>query len=1059
MGDYNPRAPDLLGLEWVPIRDEDTTFSPTVNSVEYGHGFTLAATQTLQDARWYLHEMPANTDDMVYLAQVYPRGLEDASGPIRRVVIPVDSGATTGVTLSSARSIAGILLTPQISDYLLFDTDPTVSAAILGFDASSYTVLTGKRILAVNLLLGAHRFFNTEDRTVGPFIALHEAPVILTAGKNYSNGDEIPEGGDLAGDQTIRIRLGDVFPFWQTPQTREILPWIYPTDIGRFDQASGSRLYIKIATGQNFGAPPANGIMYLWYAALEVLFCEETRVALGGTGPYPAGGQDDVTYGANLITMRTWPARGLLPALGAGDYTVTLSVGDQGGSQPSFAGYPLANALRELYDIPPHPGLQLNLPYPPEDHVGDAFEAIQTHILPQISMHTSGAPLTELHAYGRQGPAPVYDGIFATQDIYDDISGVAADYPQVRFYARKYDTTTVPLKLDSTNVTGAGIAVQITPAEHDALPEIVDGWKECTLRFPTAPSMGAVAGFPAWRFSSVGEVAGSRWEVLAACAPAISGIPGNLLQQVVPAAQRLGTATYQPTSGDTVELTWMSPYATGAVADPDCDAVLIFSQDPPTVTGIGLSQLTQTITGIGLDCGSLPCCIPTGIGYNRITWGLPVNTGVADDTFDRTVAAGGWGTASDGKTWTTSGTAGDFSVDPDLGGLITPTATATDRIVWVDVGGPDQQVRVAVRVSEAAESGSLRRGAVARLTDASNFYWAELRDTTTEVQLFIRRTVAGVAADVASTTVRHLLPTFTTPRWVEIQVIGSTLRARAWDGDEGDPPWWQLEATDANLATGNNTGCFARDETGAASTTFYFTAFTVRPPDFAFGGLELQRFDTMTGTFDTIMLASSPACTGFSDFEPRVGVDSVYRIRRVNSLNFAGPWSSMVTGGPAAPGVSGGCSDQTGALIFTSNADQTGQHNCAYIMQWPNTPEEIFQLLESGRVSFQELHNRDGRVAFHGTERGLEAFSRTLLIHAGAVDPARLADVHTLRDLAWADLPYVAVRDDLGNRWYSNVRVPDVAHRRTSGNDLANTLASVDIVETTQTPCIVDPSA
>jgi hypothetical protein len=272
--------------------------------------------------------------------------------------------------------------------------------------------------------------------------------------------------------------------------------------------------------------------------------------------------------------------------------------------------------------------------------------------------------VTEVHACGRQDP-PVYASIAATGHLRRHLR-VAADYPQVRFYARKFDTTTV-LKLDSTNVTGAGLAVA-HPAEHDALPEIVDGWKECTLRFPTAPSMGAVAGFPAWQFTSVGEKAGSRWEVLAACAPAVSGIPGNLLQQVVPATQRLGTATYQPPSGDTVELTWLSPYATGAVVDPDCDAVLIFSQDPAGVTGIGLSQLTQTITGVGLDCGSLPCCIPTGIGYQRVTWGLPVNTGIADDTFDRTVAAGGWGTASDGKAWTTSGTATDFSVDPTWGG-------------------------------------------------------------------------------------------------------------------------------------------------------------------------------------------------------------------------------------------------------------------------------------------------------------------------------------------------------------------------------------------------------
>ena len=83
MGNYNPYAPHLLGQEWVPIRDEDTAFSPTVNSVEYGHGFTLGAARTLQDARWYLREMPANTDDMIYRAAVYPRGLEHASGPIR----------------------------------------------------------------------------------------------------------------------------------------------------------------------------------------------------------------------------------------------------------------------------------------------------------------------------------------------------------------------------------------------------------------------------------------------------------------------------------------------------------------------------------------------------------------------------------------------------------------------------------------------------------------------------------------------------------------------------------------------------------------------------------------------------------------------------------------------------------------------------------------------------------------------------------------------------------------------------------------------------------------
>ena len=493
------------------------------------------------------------------------------------------------------------------------------------------------------------------------------------------------------------------------------------------------------------------------------------------------------------------------------------------------------------------------VPFPLAERLGEVFTSTASHLLPQLSLHASGGTLTEPHVYGRQAAAQVYGVNTATQDIYDDISGVANTYPQVRYYARRFGDTTIPLTLTGVGVL-AGSTVAITVSEFDALTEILDGWKEVTLRFATPPSMGTVAGSPAWTWSAAGETSGNRWEILAASAPAVSGIPGNNYN-LAPAADRLGVATYQPPAGDTVELTWMpqgiaSGWVTGSTIDASTDAVLIFSTDPDTVTGLSLSQLTQSVSGIGGLCGGVPCCIPTGIGYHQLSW------------------------------------------------------------------------------------------------SASS------------------------------------LPT-----------------------------------------------------TG-------------------FGAYELQRWDAVTGgDFATIMLSTTVSGTSFRDWEARVGVTAVYRIRTLNVLNFAGLWSTYVSGAPPAPGVSGGCGSQDGVLIFTSNSSQAGSDNAAYVMQWDNTPIESFSLPEADMVTFQPMYGRDGSIAFHGTERGLEEFSRNVLLQAGAIALPSLADAADIRDLAWAQLPYVCVRDDRGNRWFSNVRVNSVNAR----NNAQNYMASLDVTEQTRTPYPASP--
>ena len=1051
MGDYNPYRPQILGQEWVPIRDEDTVFSPAVNAVELGHGFTLATSQQANNARMYVNTPGAGiSTGQTYLAAVYPRGSEDQSGPIKRVLIPVSSGGVTGAAAISGSSVASALLQPSDTSWVLFTAG--TSALGLFFATNSYAApLLGKRILGVNLYYTA---------AFAPFVD----PVDLTIAIEDNAGNQALFG-DLDVSDTVvtepylRARFGEVNAFWSTTlgiNTNDRMPWRY-TALQRFEVASANRLQVVIR-----GASTAASTVRFGYAALEVIYCEEQRIAVGGRAAnLPFSGPTPLRLGANTITLRSI-AEASNPIIPAGNYTVVLSSADVGDSEEFITSpanssqYPNLNALRELYALPTHPGVQVNIPFPVEEHVGDTFTQVTTHVLPQISVHASGATLTEPHVYGRQGAAQVYGANMATQEIYDDVVGGSASYPQVRYVARRFADTTVPLRLTGTGSLSAS-TVSITVDEFDALTEIIDGWKEVTLRFAVPPTMGALATpEPSWAWSAVGETSGNRWEVLAACAPAISGTPGNLFN-LVPAADQLYSATYQPPAGAQAELTWMpqgvgSPYVTGATEDDSCDAFLIFSQDPPTVTGVAISAQTQTVTGIGFLCGSLPCCIPSGISYQRVTWGLPVNTGIASDDFTRTVAAGGWGTASDGHVWTLSGTAANFSVN-GAEGVIAPSATGSQRIATVNVGGPDQDITVRVKIADLAESGSLVAGVIGRYTDASNFYVARLLYTSTAAQLVIRSRVAAANTDLLTMTLPDINPNIEAWRNLRLQVQGTALRAKVW-GDGEDEPGWMLSTTDANLTTGNSAGVFVQDDTGAAGpSSFLFADFTVGPPDYGFGGLELQRFDSIGGTFETIMLASSPTVTGFNDFEARVGVDSVYRIRNLNVYNFAGAWSTQVTGSIPTPGVTGGCDDATGALIFTSNADQSGGSNAAYMMQWDSTPVEDFGLPEADEVVFQAMYGRDGAVAFHGTERGFEEFSRVLLIHAAAVDPIRLADVKTLRDLAWADLPYICVRDDISDRWFANVQVPTVNARF----NRTTYMARVDIRELTRTPFAVDP--
>jgi hypothetical protein len=1279
MGNYNPHAPLILGQEWVPIRDRDQIFSPSVNSLEVGHKFTLTGSTAINNARFYINELrPLSDRGQTFMAAIYPYGTEDQSGPIERCIIPCNAVILTNATVSSAPTAVEALATQSTSSGISLDCSQPDTGLALSFAVSSYPQLLGKRILGVNLKTGTAA---SPDIT-GP-LRNTSTSIIKVSTTSTIGSTANPEAlfGSLRIDQDIdTAKFGEINQFQPAgaPHTIPNRPPWTGSELTHFD-AVATRFYTRIETGTNRGTT-ANSSCYIFYAALEVIYCEEQRLAYGavqfGTSNASHSFGAESVLGANAITMYTVQTLATNPTLAAGDYLLTLSSADVGGLNDNQAqttsDYPDLNAVLELYSIPSHPGVQLNLPFPVEDHIGDTFTSEQTHTLPQISLHNSSGTLTAPHVYGRQAAAQVYGGTTASQSINDDVSGVNASYPQVRYYARRFGDTTIPLTLagvtalslpgvglsyastpdnaaldivgdidlrfsgdinwrppvpmtliskwnESTNnrsylfyvnsngtlvltwstngvavdaatstvpvpfingsgavvaqinvagggnhsvafyvglsiggpftqlgatvisagvtsifsgaseveigahtagqapLTGlvyaaeirnglGGIAVanpdftiqtpgvasfvdaagrtwtmvgsaaivggnpassaSISVASFDELPEILDGWREVTLRFGTAPTMGAQAGFPRYTWSAAGESAGNRWEILAASAPAVSGIGTNLFNPV-PAPNQLGVATYQPNAGEAVHLEWYpqgvaSPFVAATATDYATDAVLIFSQDPPTITGVGLTARTQSVSGIGFDCGNLPCCIPSGIGYQQITWSSPPVSGSGLNALRLPGTAGNYASTPDNAAlditgdidlrvdvapnswqtlqiliakWNTTGNQRSYLLQLNGGFLQFVWSTNGTLEFEAHVALPPVQGRYAVRVTMDVNNGAGGNTATFYTAPTIAGPWTQLGSPV----------IGGATTSIFSGTA--VLEVGSHSSGTASLFTGLVYAAEVRNGIDGT-----AVANPNFSAQAAGTPSFV--DAAGRTWTMNGTAAIITPPTYVgMAGLELQRYDSVTGQFETIMLSTNAALTSFNDFEARVGITSVYRIRALNALNFAGAWSSQVSGAPPTPGITGGCADMTGALIFTSNADQTGASNAAYIMQWPNTPTEDFSLPEGDAVTYQPMYGRDGSVAFHGTERGLEVFSRTLLLNAAAIDPVRLADAATIRNLAWADLPYICVRDDIGDRWFASVRVPSVNARM----NRTKYMARVDIVETTRTPYAVNP--
>ena len=663
IGNYNPYQPYILGEEWVPIREAPYSYSQDANTFERGSKFTNLSIASVDQGRFYVHDLNPNFfRNQIMNISVYPWGVSATDvGPIQWVVIPCNNGTITNMgtpnstwgALLQSTTVAEALSNPGADKAVIISYNALTGEVTqldrkltMNFAVNPYAqALKGKRIIGVNWLYN-FTISPADGLTFLEPIPVSFMPMSLEAsgGQTILNWQDPVRGTTFAGDAALsRMRLGDQSVYFTNlvyPYTIETMPWRFE-ELQRFESTNANPINMVLRiTSQFFTSIGSAVSVYLSYSALEVLYCEETRIATGSRvynnsqlssvlASNPTGGRElPYNLGANAITLRdpqTWAGA---PFLAVGDYLVTLSQGNWGDVRTTdTSGHPepTVNAIHQFYEIPTHPGVQINIPTPTDDRIVDkTLTQESTQILPQVSLHSLSGLMTGVHVYGTQSRGQVWGTKTVTQNIADNM-GAARNYPQIRFWARRFGDTTIPL-----TVTSGASTISITAATFDSLDEIIDGWKQVDLRFPQAhePSMG-LGTYPTFTWSASGELAGNRWEVLGATAPALSGIVGNNWNQ---ASVQLGAATYgQPVSGSGVLESWMPQYApiiSGAAPDPTSDVAVMIIVDMDIVSGFFLSSQSQSLTGIGQECGVNPWFIPSTLSYRKIFWSTSAGTSV-----------------------------------------------------------------------------------------------------------------------------------------------------------------------------------------------------------------------------------------------------------------------------------------------------------------------------------------------------------------------------------------------------------------------------------------------
>lgn len=1038
MGNFNPHRPNIVGMEWAPIAKRQVAADIFT---EWGWSFPVTGSPNQPTSVQALLPKPQPNilNGAVLFYSIYPKGRETDVGQISKIRIPASAVAVTGAT----GNIGGITV---LNDFDYIEFDSTSDRIRVSFDVNDggndvRDAIQGKRILGVDLVYQAA---GTPGFVLEPTI------------ENFTQ--TMPYGPAITGpatlDQVIEpdtVRFGEVNPWWNRTDSpfveEQRMPWRYE-ELLRFTVGDANRIFVGIRVSDL----PLSGIARLGFLALDVYFCEESRVRYGGTAlgnvtTTTGLAMQGVSSGYPIIDLRntSFQVTGSLPP---GDYTATIQQADAGDYYNT--GTLNFYELTQNEEISTHPAWEIEKFKRPT--------AILPPFYPQIESTDKmyGFPITNIQtmsvAYIDEVGAPVYltttgVSVFALQELRNVAAANDTPYKYVKFYARRFNPSAPG---DLTVSVDPAFDYVISAEDFAALPELTvgengpgTGWKEVIIEHTSTGALVDATGTALnvlFRMTGVATSSPSdQYQILVA-----SVFQQDDLFSSFPSTEAQLTRYDAP---QTMRLVWKSlTTAEGSVVTGSSEtAVVMLGQAPLPVTGFAITEARQDLETIGRECDGGVDCLPTAIIYNHLEW-TPL--GVCD-SFDRR-AADSWGTADTEQTWINSGgLASDYDVTPDAATHLLTTANVR-RTSTIDGPIADGDVYVRVKPGVVATGASIWQGAIGRFTDTSNYYLANLQfETTGAVTAQIREFVAGVDASLTSVAT-GLSYVAASEFMIHFQFYGSLLRMKAWPADMDEPIHWIAAVNDTSFTTGRVGALSIRNtgNTNGAGTTTTFGDFSAAPLGLFDSTVQIQRLDDFDEDWQDVYRAPAICGYQFNDYEARVGVESEYRIRVMNDDEFGSPW---VTGAVtlASPGVTT-TGDGNSVLIFTSNIGPTG--NLAYVMQFGNYPEEEFAFPEAGSNALRQQYRKDFYTAFRPLERGGEVFTRDILVHNAAIPPISLANFRSLRDLAWATLPYVCVRDELGNRWFANVVVP-------SGRVRSNRtvyIAQIQIAEVTDTPAPVE---
>lgn len=205
------------------------------------------------------------------------------------------------------------------------------------------------------------------------------------------------------------------------------------------------------------------------------------------------------------------------------------------------------------------------------------------------------------------------------------------------------------------------------------------------------------------------------------------------------------------------------------------------------------------------------------------------------DTFSRSNQSG-WGTASDGQTWSTQSGTPTLSIASNEG-----HATSVTALAYVELGSTttaDIEVLVRVKVSDTNVTAA---GVTLRATGTTTFYRFRFNSNSSTQGIGIVKTISGTTTNLFTTSFTVSTGTF---YWLRARAVGSNLYVKGWQDGTAEPAAWSTSGTDTSITAAGGFGVCVNSSSG--TSTFDFDSYYAVDYPLADDPLTLTDVSTVT---------------------------------------------------------------------------------------------------------------------------------------------------------------------------------------------------------------------